>query len=106
MGFFYVCCFKQADEGPFVAVWERIMRDPEANLVQYMTATVREMILEEKPAVIFSDYTSAIFRALSTEQCNWGMLDDTFMPLGFGIAFPQGSPFKPYIDRAWVCFSQ
>ena len=41
-------------------------------------------------------------QAKEAGYCNWGLLDDSLLPLGFGIAFHEGSPFKRHIDAAYV----
>ena len=48
--------------------------------------------------VVFSDYTEMQRIARATGLCNWGMLNDRYLPLGFGAAFAQGSPYKKFID--------
>ena len=81
-----------------------MQRDPD----KYLPDTCRESInalLDGTPGVVFCDYTTAVgyahkyAAARQEEVCDWGMLDDTFLPLGFGIAFYQGSPYKPHIDE-------
>ena len=39
------------------------------------------------------------------DNCNWGMMEQTFLPLGFGIAFQQRTPYKPHFDKVYVCSS-
>ena len=41
-------------------------------------------------------------QAKEAGYCNWGFLDDSLLPLGFGIAFHQGSQFKRHFDAAYV----
>ena len=49
--------------------------------------------------VVFADYTELVWRARLTGLCNWGILDDRYLPLGFGAAFVQRSPYKKYFDE-------
>ena len=37
-----------------------------------------------------------------TGYCNWGMLDERFLPLGYGIPMVQGTPYKPFFDLRCV----
>ena len=49
--------------------------------------------------VVFGDNTELIRLARHTGLCNWGILDDKYLPMGFGAAFVQRSPYKIFIDE-------
>ena len=88
-----------ATEGPLVEVWKRISSNQDKYFVRVSKA-LQKMLHDGEAAVMIQDYTSAIMSARATGFCNWGMLKDRYMPLGYGIAFPQGSPYKEYFDTA------
>ena len=54
------------------------------------------------PYVIVGDYTEMMTLAIGNGACNWGMMSETFLPVGFGIAFQKGTPFKDKFDRMYV----
>ena len=60
---------------------------------------LHEALTSQGSHVMFSDYTGIQFRARAAGLCNWGMLNDRYLPLGFGAAFVQGSPYKTFIDN-------
>ena len=60
------------------------------------------MLADREAAVLIQDYSLAVLNARETGLCNWGMLDERFMPLGYGIALPKGSPYKESFDIVWV----
>ena len=49
--------------------------------------------------VVIEDHTELVLAARRTGLCNWGILDDRYLPLGFGAAFVQRSPYKMFIDE-------
>ena len=61
--------------------------------------TISEVLKTEGLHVVFSDYSALHIIARSTGLCNWGILDDRYLPSGFGVAFVQGSPYKKFIDE-------
>ena len=78
--------------------WRRI----NSNQEKYLRETeivVPEILSGEGLPVVIKDYTILQMYARSTGLCNWGMLEDRFMPLGFGVAFVQGSPYRKFIDE-------
>ena len=56
-------------------------------------------LTSEGSHVVFGDYTELVRRARRTGLCNWGILDDRYLSLGFGAAFVQRSPYKIFIDE-------
>ena len=78
-------------------MWEKIQTDPEKYLLKpYEPLTA--MFAGEEPAVAVLDYKAAILQARSLGRCDWEMLQGRYMPLGYGIAFPQRSPYVQYFN--------
>ena len=78
-------------------VWRRVQQDYD----EYMTfgeEAADKIIFEEIPGVLFADATYLAYRAQTSGLCNADLLENRFLPLGFGIAFGQKSPYKPFID--------
>ena len=97
----YLCispCKQEATGGPLVEVWKRISSNPDKYFVVVAKA-IKRMLYDGEAAVLIQDYTSSIMAARETGLCNWGMLQERYMPLGYGIAFPQGSQYKEYFDK-------
>ena len=95
------CALQNSSYPPFREVWRRAQQNPE----EYMTFAQKvadKIILEEIPGVLFADATYLAYRAQTSGLCNADLLDTRFLPLGFGIAFGQDSPYKPFIDAVWV----
>ena len=86
----------------FQEVWRRVNLDPDKYFVSSSSQAIYNMFDTQIPAVVFKDYWSAVMKARrrGPAYCNWGMLKDTFLPLGYGMAFQQGSAYKSYFDRA------
>ena len=62
--------------------------------------TIPETLAKDKGVhAIFGDYAFLLQKARLTGLCSWGMLSERYLPLGFGVAFVQGSPYKKYIDQ-------
>ena len=88
---------QKATGGPLVEVWKRISSNTDKYFVLISEALPR-LLHNGEAAVLIQDYSSAKMAARATGFCNWGMLQDRYMPLGYGIALPQGSPHKKYFD--------
>ena len=83
---------------PYLEIIRRIESNP-AKYAIHPKSSVQMMLTEGTPAVVISDYTALRRNAQQSGQCNWAMLEQTYLPLGFGVAFQQGSPFKTFIDN-------
>lgn len=81
-------------------MWEKINANRDQNIMPNMTAALDVMFGKDPyvPAVYTSDLTLLIYEARRHGVCNWGIIPERYFPSGFGIAMPQGTPFKPYID--------
>ena len=64
----------------------------------YIPTEIEKTLAAGSLHVIMGDYTDLQTRAIESGYCNWGMLEDTFLPSGFGMAFYKGTPFKDAID--------
>ena len=103
---FFIHDSQHSPDPNFQEVWRRLNSNPEKYFVSSVSAAIYDMFDTQIPAVVFKDYWSAVMKARRRKPkfCNWGMLKDRFLPLGYGMAFQQGSPYKPYFDKAWVVF--
>ena len=82
-------------------VWRRVQQNPD----EYMALAIKaadKIIFEGIPGVLFADATYLAYKAQTSGLCNADLLDNRFLPLGFGIAFGHKSPYKPFIDAVWV----
>ena len=93
----FVFYHKEATDGDFAAVWKKIDSNRERYLVEY-NELIETMFSLHKPSVVIKDYSAAILDARRLGYCNWGVLDEHFMPLGYGIALPEDSPFVQYFN--------
>ena len=79
-------------------VWRRMSSNPDKYLRE-VNITVPEVLTMKGSHVVFSDYTFLVMVARDTGLCNWGLLEERYLPLGFGVAFVEGSPYKKFIDE-------
>ena len=100
---YIVSVLQKSSYPPFKEVWRRVQNNPD----EYMTFTeeaANKIIFEEMPGVLFADATDLAYRAQASGLCNANLLEEKFLPSGFGIAFGHKSPYKPFIDALWVLF--
>ena len=79
-------------------VWRKMKSNPEKYFKPSDIAVLMAMTMEGSH-VVFSDHTNLVRLARRTGLCNWGILDDRYLSLGFGAAFVRRSPYKMYIDE-------
>ena len=91
---------QEAEGGDLAEVWKRMSTNLEKYLPDSFTSTFKAMFLTDTPRVIFEDQTAIQLVGHRLGHCNWGLLLDTFLPLGFGVAFYQGTPYKEHFDQA------
>ena len=48
------------------------------------------------------DYTRQLKKYVPQSNCKVAILPELFFPAGFGIALPEGSPFKIFFDEGYV----
>ena len=92
---------QEAAGGVFADLWDKIESTKEQSIMPNMTAAVDIMFggsAPYTPAVYTSDLTLLIYEARRHRACNWGIIPETYFPSGFGIAMPQPTPFKRYVD--------
>ena len=92
--------FQESTLEPFREIWRRMQTNPKLYLTDSWVEIWSSILDGSRRGVIFGDYAATVVYSKASGFCNWGMLQDTLLPSGYGFAFSQGSPYKPFVDNA------
>ena len=96
----FLVVFQESQTAVEAAAWQKILADD--SLILDQESVVRSIVHEGGKGVLFGDYTNMMTLGMDSGGCNWGMMHETFLPVGFGIAFQKGTPFKDAFDEMCV----
>ena len=88
--------FQTAKSGIYKDIWHAIMSDPENNLKLTGDEGLMDLRQRNDYAVI-NDATW--LRTQLANDCDISLIRETFYKTGFGLALPEGSPYKKYFDE-------
>ena len=84
---------QSAKDGIFADLWNKIKSKPDS-LASTTTVGVRKMFSDDPKYVAMSDQTSLLVKARREDRCDWAFMPEVFYPTGFGLALPEGSPYR------------
>ena len=91
---------QESTSDTFKEIWRRMEAKPEQYIQDDLRDVWYQVLNGSLRGVLFVDYTITSLFAKATPYCHWGMLQDTYLPSGFGFTFQRGSPYKRFIDNA------
>ena len=94
----FLFSFQTATDGTFANLYSNIQDNPDS-VVQSVNEGFAK-VRSEKYAFITDETTIARI----SEDCSIALITEKFYKAGFGLAFPEGWPYKKYFDKGWVCW--
>ena len=95
------CILQESEGGVAAAAWKKIWSSHSLYKVEDQESMIDEM-MNGAPYVLVGDHTEMMTLGMGNGACNWGMMSETFLPVGFGIAFQKGAPFMDEFDRMYT----